>query len=160
MRYSAAGCRAECVIYLYLWKHSHTDCGPTISHNALWCPVWPVWANLQDPEDETERGLLFLCLSLLNTFCLSLALFHIFFSVNLITPLPLLSVVFCFCWSGFGSVCQVEIITAGTVRFVQELHFFILLHLCPSQLSEGDCSQQGKAENRLLVPVSNPREPF
>jgi len=63
-------------------------------------------------------------------------------------------VVFGFCWSVFVSVCQVGIITAGTARFVQELHFFIFLHLCPSQLSEGDCSRPGKAENRLLVSLT------
>ncbi len=85
MRYSAAWCRSMC--YLYLWKHSHIDCGPTISHNALWCPVCPVWANLLVwPRGwDKERATLSLYFSLLNTISFSLALFHIFFCKS-ITP--------------------------------------------------------------------------
>lgn len=63
------------VFSISLKTQPHSDCGLAISHDALLCPVW-VNLLVRPRGWDKERASLSLAFSLLNTFRLSLALFH------------------------------------------------------------------------------------
>lgn len=109
--------------YLYLWIHSNNDCRRGISHHALWCPVCPAWVTLIMTHRMKQNESLSLSLSQ----CLSCFYHKLFFNKSNIPLCLSYLTLFLLVW--VWHECQVEIMTAGTICFVQswrQLHFLFL----------------------------------